>query len=349
MPNKTSIEWTATYLPDGTVKQGYSSNPFYVTVKETGKRGWHCDKPSAGCGHCYSETLNGRFGTGLKYKAPNAELLVFHLNEKELFEILKLQDRLAKKGETAKLFPCDMTDLFLEQHTDEMIDTFFAVMAMCPNIVFQGLTKRIERASAYLNFNERHQNIHEAAKRLLGYDNPKRRAVNREDLPLPNVHLGTSVENQKAADERIPHLLATPAAVRFLSVEPLLENVLFDAFTLYHDELGHRLIDWVIVGGESGPGARPCDIQWIRSVIFQCQSVQVPVFVKQLGAKVISPNDTGLEGDSPDSWPEGTDYEDNPYGYREEYQGAPVRIRLASKKGNDMSEWPEDLRIRETV
>lgn len=73
MPNKTNIEWT-----------DYSSNPLYVTVKETGKRGWHCDKPSAGCGHCYSETLNKRFGTGLAFKASNAEMLDFHLSENEL-------------------------------------------------------------------------------------------------------------------------------------------------------------------------------------------------------------------------------------------------------------------------
>ncbi len=106
--------------------------------------------------------------------------------------------------------------------------------------------------------------------------------------PLPNVWLGVSVEDQEAADERIPHLLATPAAVRFLSCEPLIEEV--DLRTDFLRETGvdwpwgSRSTDhigWVIVGGESGPGARPCDLAWIRGIVGQCKAAGVPVFVKQ--------------------------------------------------------------------
>lgn len=123
MAQKTNIEWTATILPDGTIKQGYTSNPLYVAEKTAGKQ--------------------------LDFKASNAEKLNFHLNEKELLEIIKLNNRLAKKGETTKLFLCDMTDIFLENHTDEMLDKIFATMALCPNITFQVLTKRAERMRDY--------------------------------------------------------------------------------------------------------------------------------------------------------------------------------------------------------
>lgn len=155
--------------------------------------------------------------------------------------------------------------------------------------------------------------------------------------PLPNVQLGTSVEDQAAADERIPHLLRTPAAVRFLSCEPLLGPVDIDramygdAYRYGMNHFGHTdgfgyeaLIHWVIVGGESGPGARPCDVAWIRSIKDQCQAAGVPVFVKQLGAR---PLVTDPPGARMAHW-----HDD---------------LRLRDRKGGDPAEWPEDLRVRE--
>jgi len=124
-------------------------------------------------------------------------------------------------------------------------------------------------------------------------------------------------------------------------------------------------LDWVIVGGESGPKARPCDVAWIRSVVQQCQATGVPCFVKQLGANVRTRNDDGWDAsshtwaDGPDAgrpvdpmaWPDHIAEEDriecHPDGYREDYQGAPVRIRLRDRKGGDPAEWPEDLRVRQ--
>jgi protein gp37 len=128
--------------------------------------------------------------------------------------------------------------------------------------------------------------------------------------PLPNVWLGVSVED-RASLPRLDTLRETPAALRFVSIEPLLED-------LGRIRLGG--IDWVIVGGESGPGARPFDLAWARSTVQQCRAGGVPVFVKQLGAKP-------YDGDS--------------LGH-ERYD-----LLLRDRKGADPAEWPEDLRVRE--
>jgi protein gp37 len=149
--------------------------------------------------------------------------------------------------------------------------------------------------------------------------------------PLSNVWLGVSVEDQATADERLPLLLQTPAAVRFVSYEPAIEQTNLGPYlsrtrmpglSLLPD-LGDSLpgLDWVIVGGESGPGARHCDPRWIRYVVRQCQVAAVPVFVKQLGSDV---------GESaPDGGP------------------SIIRYPMRDRKGGDPSEWPEDLQVRE--
>ena len=105
---------------------------------------------------------------------------------------------------------------------------------------------------------------------------------------------------------------------------------------------------WDIVGGESGPRARPCRVAWIRRVVEQCRAQGVPVFVKQLGAYVVDRNDAGFLGGPDDAWdvhPDAVEHDLD--GTRDGYQGAPVRVHLASKKGGDMGDWPADLRVRE--
>jgi hypothetical protein len=167
--------------------------------------------------------------------------------------------------------------------------------------------------------------------------------------PLQNVWLGVSVENQHFADERIPLLLQTPAAVRFLSCEPLLEGL----DLAKHRPGANRL--WVIVGGESGAGARPCNVRWVRSIVRQCQQAGVPVFVKQLGGEIRDRNDAGFDGSGPNdidgrcSWPEidPDDIDEDLDGFRDGYQGAEVRVHLRDRKGGDPSEWPADLRVRQ--
>jgi hypothetical protein len=161
------------------------------------------------------------------------------------------------------------------------------------------------------------------------------------DVPLPNVWLGTSVENQAAADERIPHLLATPAAIRFISAEPLLGSIelsgqLCEWLNLnpQKPEYGAKIprLDWVIVGGESGPGARSCRIAWIRDIVAQCRAAGTSVFVKQAGSKP--------EGDE-----RPPDRIDPVTGARTLTVMEVVEIR--DRKGADITEWPEGLRVRQ--
>lgn len=166
----------------------------------------------------------------------------------------------------------------------------------------------------------------------------------------PNVWLLASVEDQKAADERIPHLLRIPAAVRGLSLEPLLGPVELKLSMTEEEDptLGYKprceSINWLVIGGESGPGARPCNIEWIRSLVRQGKEVGVPVFVKQLGASIQDRNDAGYDGETPQEWPMGTVCNTATCC---EYQGQMGRVVTRSRKGGDPSEWPEDLRRQE--
>ncbi len=181
----------------------------------------------------------------------------------------------------AMCFTCSWSDWFIAE-ADPWRDEAYDVIRQTPHITYQILTKRIGRAKGRF-------------------------------LPLPNIWLGVSVEN-RATKARIRTLRETPAALRFLSIEPLLEDI---------GELDLRGIDWVIVGGESGPDARPFDTQWARNVIAQCKAAGVPCFVKQLGAKPMYPPETILH---------------------------PPRSRiftLKDKKGGDWEEWPMDLRVRQ--
>lgn len=198
MGDKSEIEWTdATWNPT---------------------RG--CSRVSSGCKGCYAERVAMRFsGPGQPYEG-----LVRMVNgaptwtgEMRLAENMLTLPLSWKKGRM--VFVDSMSDLFHVGVPFGYIDKVFAMMAMCPQHRFQVLTKRPERMLEYVT-SRNAQRIHEAAKAQLGYDNPKRRAVN--DWPLANVWLGVSAEDQATAGERIPFLLCTPAAVRFVSAEPLL-------------------------------------------------------------------------------------------------------------------------------
>lgn len=273
------------------------------------KIGWHCVKVSEGCRNCYAETMNraGRFpnsGTGLSFRSTNKPDVF--LDEKVLRKPLSWRN-------PCKVFVCDMTDLFGPWVPYSWLDQIFCMMALCPQHTFQVLTKRPRECAQYLNLNGIGYRISQAIKALklptpyaalardssggpLGVQGVK-------GWPLPNVHIGTSIENQETADERKPHLLECPAAVRFLSVEPLLEAVsgLFghcsicggdkenypetriDYGECRHGVLWNPQVDWVILGGESGPGARKMELEWALSIGCQCKAAGVPLFVKQLG------------------------------------------------------------------
>ena len=242
-----------------------------------------------------------------------------------------------------RVFVNSMSDLFHEAVPDEFVERVFAVMAAAKHHTFQVLTKRPERMLKWFASEplySRSDMVAGAAWDMkiaefgvgqkAGHHDPKdcpttgscRRCDKHFKIrrvwpgwPLPNVWLGVSVENQRYADERIPLLLQTPAAVRFISAEPLLEPV-----RLYDEWLTPKLsLDWVIVGGESGLGARPMNLDWARSIVRQCGAASVPCFVKQLGAKPVEP-----------------------FGWREGL----VRVDLRDPKGGNPEEWPAALRVR---
>lgn len=227
-----------------------------------------------------------------------------------------------------RVFVNSMSDLFHEDVPFDFLDRVFAVMAINARHTFQVLTKRPERMEDYV-----HEVYAGRMYDIAGEYSPQgdTRIMASFANEMPNVHLGVSVENQATADERTPILLQTPAAVRFLSVEPLLEKIdlsdWLEGFQPLAPDLSRNPspIDWVIVGGESGPesnAARPCDLGWIRSILEQCKGASVPVFVKQLGSFSIG------------VWGEAT--------------GPCVRDghwSLRDHKG--MAEFPQDLRVRE--
>jgi protein gp37 len=155
-----------------------------------------------------------------------------------------------------------------------------------------------------------------------------------------NVWVGVSAETQETVDRRLPELYGIPAAKRFLSLEPLLEGV-----NLVGVGRGNLLskLDWLIVGGESGPQARDFHVDWVRTLMYQAQQARVPVFVKQLGSHCVAR--TGFApGGTMGEWPIGTITADiSPLAYL----GTSVRVCLRDRKGGDMEEWPLDLRWRE--
>jgi protein gp37 len=279
-------------------------------------------------------------------------------------EVRTLAHRLTeplKWRKPCRVFVNSMSDLFHESVPFEFIDRVFAVMSLCPQHTFQVLTKRPDRMAEYFAVTNRSACVADSVRvlRIRGHGNPiddptylmKMGGFSLRKWPLPNVWLGTSVENQAAADERIPHLLRCPAAVRFLSCEPLLEHVDLSAFFggtyigLPGDEVHTNYnfgINWVIVGGESGPGARPCEVDWVRAIIRLCIEAEVPCFVKQLGSvpvlrECFDPETCHGEIE----WPDGTRF-----GSRD---GGPVGrcVLLKDRKGGDLSEWPGDFQVRE--
>lgn len=327
------------------------------------------------------------------------EQILEHLRDAESHvQIDRLEghvDRIREILATHELVPIDDAiglrrecDLFHENVRDEWIVEVFRVMARCPQHTFQILTKRPERMLEFCNH----------------WDNAP--GPSWDHWPLKNVWLGVSVENQATADERIPLLLETPAAVRFISYEPALGPV---EFGKYLPEIGHAVrclvcgrtkapvgrsvpneiangicdrdcegydkkpftnslwpgesrkefgyprelaerptLDWVIVGGESGPNARPFDIEWARSTVRQCKAAGVSVFVKQMGANAFTVNETMETG---------MEHHPNCSGGSECARLCPVPVpergfeqeplRFKDRAGADPSEWPEDLRMQE--
>ncbi|MBI4695527.1 MAG: phage Gp37/Gp68 family protein [Gammaproteobacteria bacterium] len=294
-----------------------------------------CSKVSAGCKNCYAERVFPRPYPGRKFTDVRT-------HPDRLDQPLRWRrPRRVFVNSMSDLFHADVPDTFILEVLDIIRRTSYDGGSNVGKLgdgegehTFQVLTKRPERMRDFLSrlrfrFNPRS----ETESALYLDDDGQRPAV------LKNLWLGVSCEDQETADERIPLLLQTPAAVRFVSAEPLLAPINFTCVQLppeynitittpglinclrrgdedrFFNE--HATIDWVIVGGESGPGARVCNVDWVQSIVEQCKAANVPVFVKQLGSR----------------WQLGGMYIHGPL--------------LKDRKGGDPDEWPEDLRVRE--
>lgn len=248
------------------------------TVGRTWNPGEGCSLVSEGCRNCYAMRIAARFaGDGWSQGLVNIKTRKW--NGVVRLRPHKLADPLRWR-KPSTVFVNSMTDLFHDGYTNEEIAAVFGVMAAAPQHTFQVLTKRAKRMREWFawleneggEFGPPHAEICgiQAVNHCVDLDS----AGLPHHWPLPNVWLGVSVENQEAANERVPELLATPAAVRFLSCEPLIGPVAISG-------LGAGRIEWLIAGCESGDGARECDVGWLRSLRDQCASSGVPFFLKQ--------------------------------------------------------------------
>lgn len=343
-----------------------------------------CTRVSEGCRNCYAEAFGHRYsGPGKSWDGfvrdrrwtGRVELVPSKLNEPLSWQ------------KPQRVFTCSMSDLFHESLSDDAITKVFAVMAAAPRHTFQVLTKRPERMREWMQPGREEFVVDRWAQM---YDvNLATEDVEPFPWPLPNVWVGTSVEDRKTMESRVPVLREVLAAKRFLSIEPLLEDLgqiehMLRVGTRWHLQMdisgalrnrsfhgiqhadgkpmtpreaeaellnlrdagwkyirvgnmcetfdsrlgcpGHRMagIDWVIVGGESGPGARTCNVDWIQAIVDQCKTSEVACFVKQLGAKAV------------------VDAK-----YIDRHGNAPVGIQTKHPKGGDPDEWPTCLRVRQ--
>jgi len=261
-----------------------------------------CSIVSPGCVNCYAMKQAHRFGgPGKAYEGLTKQTSAGPQWTGRIRELTGALEEPFSWRKPTRVFVNSMSDLFHEGVDFNFIAAVWRAMAQNQRHTFQILTKRPARMLEFTQW-------------MAGEDH-----ISIAEWPR-NVWLGVSAEDQQRADERIPLLLQTPAAVRFVSAEPLLGQIDFVTGGEV-TEVGHinwlrglkgsdsaiPALDWIIVGGESGPRARVGDGAWIRSIVSQCQSAHVPVFVKQMG----------------------------------------TRPHLRDRKGGDPSEWPEDLRVRE--
>ena len=293
--NSTSIEWCNRPETRGPVG-AKTWNPVRARLKgaaEKARSGTFCTRISPGCTHCYASTINKRFGNGLEFTVPNLEKIEFFIDERILEEPLR-----TKKPCT--IFAGDMNDLFHEAIPFSLISQVLKVACEAKWHTLQFLTKRADRMCDF--FSQWH-----VMTRDFGPLYPHM-------WPQNHIWLGVSVEDKQRAAERIPFLQATPAAVRFLSVEPQLEEVTPDL----------RGISWVICGGESGPGARAFNLAWAESLLMQCRAADVPFFMKQVGSRPICQDCCDRETHFCGIWKD-----------------------IKDRKGGDPSEWPHGFRVRE--
>ena len=254
-----------------------------------------CSRVSDGCRNCYAERIAARFSTGpervdvdefgdliIRYDGPFTGIAEMMYDGPRWTRNVRLVesalDEPRRWRKPKRIFVCSMSDLFYEVVKDEWIEAIFQVMRECTHHTFLVLTKRAKRMEKWCS--------------------------SWPHWPLPNVWLGVSVENQSALQSRLPHLIRTPARVRFLSCEPLLGPIqigLDETMPRYWATCYAAVRDrihWVIAGGESGHGARPMHPDWVRSIRDECAAANVPFFFKQWG-EWLPLDQFGADGDKP--------------------------------------------------
>lgn len=224
-----------------------------------------CTKVSPACDHCYAETLaTARLGVAWGSHAERRRTAPSTWRQP-----LAWNRRAEREGRRFRVFCASLADVFDNQASEDWRVELWRLIRATPHLDWLLLTKRP-------------QNI----AKMLPSDLDHGRGNGWQNGPWPNVWLGTTVENQAEAYRRIPHLLAVPATIRFLSCEPLLEAIDLSSIQARSEDgclFGGSRIDWVIAGGESGPKARPSHPDWFRSLRDQCQGAGVPFFFKQWG------------------------------------------------------------------
>lgn len=353
----TTISWTQN--DDGSA--GKTWNPIRARDKKTGKRGWFCVHVHAGCTGCYAEAQNLRGGdsggNGHAYIAQNRDKVDIYLDVDTLLAPLSWR-------KPQRIFPCSMTDMYGEFVETAWIDAMKAVEAACPQHTFIELTKRPDRRRAYLDDRAWYARAAYALGAISVHDGRLDRTriratvaasneltrLQQTRMPLPNVWACVSCSTQRDLDLFVPTLVRTRAAVRGISMEPMLERVdlvqavlraaggsAADCAACGHEHdhsfgngiaprcrfgdctcasFRHTLgsaIDWIFPGFESGADARMQDLALIRTAIADCAALDVACFVKQLGPA---------------------------------YRDGDRVVALKHPRGEDPDEWPEDLRVR---
>jgi protein gp37 len=303
----TAIEWT-----QAPGYKGETWNPV------TG-----CDRVSPGCANCYALDLAARLK---RMGQPRYQRDGDPKTSGPGFGLTLHPDKLEEPLRWRKprmVFVNSMSDLFHEEIPQGYIDDVFATMAMAPRHIFQVLTKRPERMRDYFTDGKPWERVANRCYKIHRYGSRGRQVATRQAWPLPNVWLGVSIENRRFVD-RADLLRETPAAVRFISAEPLIGPLVGAHETAVEEEMHYDWpdddytgpplsllnIDWLICGGESGPRHRPIDPDWVRDLLWECKQMPHPYtgwttafFMKQWGGRTPKAGGRELDGRTWDEWP----------------------------------------------